>query len=134
MEQLKIRKQFVGGFRVALLYVVYWLNREVRERFNDVSFNTVAKLLIGAGKVCANLHDELVQGVTASRIQCDEIWAFTYAKQKNVATAKAAPSKAGDLRIGLSPTRNRAVCGVDVAGDFQKIGENVRKPSPGAAG
>ena len=30
------------------------------------------------------------------------------------------------LRIDLSPTRNRAVCGVDVAGDFQKIGENVR--------
>ena len=33
-------------------------------RLADVSFNTVAKLLIDAGKVCANLHDELVQGVT----------------------------------------------------------------------
>ena len=65
-------------------------------RLADVSFNTVAKLLIDAGKVCADLHDELVQGVTARRIQCDEIWAFTYAKQKNVATAKAAPSEAGD--------------------------------------
>ena len=60
-------------------------------RLADVSFNTVAKLLIDAGKVCADLHDELVQGVTASRVQCDEIWAFTYAKQKNIATAKAAP-------------------------------------------
>ena len=65
-------------------------------RLADVSFNTVAKLLIDAGKVCADLHDELVQGVTASRIQCDEVWSFTYAKQKNVATAKAAPEKAGD--------------------------------------
>ena len=65
-------------------------------RLADVSFNTVAKLLIDAGKVCADLHDELVQGVTASRIQCDEIWAFTYAKQKNVAKAKAAPAEAGD--------------------------------------
>ena len=65
-------------------------------RLADVSFNTVAKLLIDAGKVCADLHDELVQGVTASRIQCDEIWAFTYAKQKNVAGAKAAPPEAGD--------------------------------------
>ena len=62
----------------------------------DVSFNTVAKLLIDAGKVCADLHDEMVQGVTASRIQCDEIWSFTYAKQKNVAAAKAAPQEAGD--------------------------------------
>ena len=65
-------------------------------RLADVSFNTVAKLLIDAGRVCADLHDELVQGVTASRIQCDEVWSFTYAKQKNVATAKAAPQEAGD--------------------------------------
>ena len=65
-------------------------------RLADVSFNTVAKLLINAGKVCADLHDELVQGVTASHVQCDEVWSFTYAKQKNVATAKAAPQEAGD--------------------------------------
>ena len=65
-------------------------------RLADVSFNTVAKLLINAGKVCADLHDELVQGVTASRVQCDEVWSFTYAKQKNVARAKAAPQEAGD--------------------------------------
>ena len=65
-------------------------------RLADVSFNTVAKLLIDAGKVCADLHDELVQGVTASRIQCDEIWSFTYAKQKNVPIAKTAPAEAGD--------------------------------------
>ena len=65
-------------------------------RLADVSFNTVAKLLIDAGRVCADLHDEMVQGVTASHIQCDEIWSFTYAKQKNVAGAKAAPAEAGD--------------------------------------
>ena len=68
-------------------------------RLADVSFNSVAKLLIDAGKVCADLHDEMVQGVTASRIQCDEIWSFTYAKQKNVPNAKAAPAEAGDTWI-----------------------------------
>ena len=36
------------------------------------------------------------RGVKAARIQCDEIWSFTYAKQKNVARAKAAPAEAGD--------------------------------------
>ena len=65
-------------------------------RLADVSFNTVSRLLIDAGKICADLHDEMVQGVTASRVQCDEVWSFTYAKQKNVATAKAAPQVAGD--------------------------------------
>ena len=64
-------------------------------RLADVSFNTVAKLLIDAGKVCADLHDEMVQDVTASRIQCDEIWSFTYAKQKNVPNAKAALPRPG---------------------------------------
>ena len=65
-------------------------------RLADVSFNTVAKLLIDAGKVCADLHDELVQDVTASRIQCDEVWSFTLRQAKNVAKAKAAPGEAGD--------------------------------------
>ena len=32
----------------------------------------------------------------AKRIQVDEIWSFTYAKAKNVETAKAAPDGAGD--------------------------------------
>jgi len=65
-------------------------------RLTGVSFNTVSKLLIDAGKVCASFHDQNVRNVKAERIQCDEIWSFTYAKQKNVKTAKAAPEGAGD--------------------------------------
>ena len=65
-------------------------------RLADVSINTVVKLLIDAGKFCAAFHDEKVRGVKAQRIQCDEIWSFTYAKAKNVAAAKAAPAEAGD--------------------------------------
>jgi len=61
-------------------------------RIADVSKNTVNKLLIDAGKACSKFHDEYVRNVQASVIQCDEIWSFTYAKQKNVATATAAPS------------------------------------------
>ena len=64
-------------------------------RVADVSFNTVAKALIDAGTVCAEMHDELVHGVKASRIQCDEIWAFNYCKERTVATAKSAPADAG---------------------------------------
>lgn len=65
-------------------------------RIADVSKNTVNKLLIDAGKACAEYHDNHVRNVNASVIQCDEIWSFTYAKQKNVAGAKAAPEGAGD--------------------------------------
>jgi IS1 family transposase len=65
-------------------------------RVCDVSINTVTKLLVDAGQVCAAFHDGKVRGVKAKRVQCDEIWSFTYAKQKNVAKAKAAPVRAGD--------------------------------------
>ena len=41
-------------------------------------------------------HDEHVRGVTARRIQCDEIWSFVYSKQKNVATAKRKDLAYGD--------------------------------------
>ena len=65
-------------------------------RVADVSINTVAKLLVDAGKACAAFHDAKVRGVKARRVQVDEIWSFTYAKQKNVARAKTAPKEAGD--------------------------------------
>jgi len=34
-------------------------------RVVDVSFNTVAKALVDAGTVCAEMHDELVRDVKA---------------------------------------------------------------------
>jgi IS1 family transposase len=66
-------------------------------RVVDVSINTVSGLLVDAGKACAEHHDRAVRGVKSKRIQADEIWSFCYAKQKNVATAKAAPEEAGDV-------------------------------------
>lgn len=65
-------------------------------RVADVSINTVSKLMVDAGKACAAFHDENVRGVKARRVQVDEIWSFTYAKQRNVSTAKAVPAEAGD--------------------------------------
>lgn len=65
-------------------------------RVCDVSINTVSKMLIDAGTICAAFHDANVRGVKAKRVQVDEAWAFTYAKQKNVASAKKAPDGAGD--------------------------------------
>src|SRR5580704_2425298 len=65
-------------------------------RVYDVSINTVSKLLEDAGEVCAAFHDENVRGVKAERIQVDEIWSFTAAKQKNVVAMKKPIAGAGD--------------------------------------
>lgn len=66
-------------------------------RITGVSLDTVTKLLIDAGRACTVFHDETVRNVRAKRVQCDEIWAFCYAKEKNVPDAKTAPDMAGDL-------------------------------------
>ena len=47
-------------------------------RVADVRINTVSKLLVDVGKACAAFHDKSVRGVKAKRVQCDEIWSFTY--------------------------------------------------------
>lgn len=64
-------------------------------RMTGVSKNTVSKLLIDAGKACAAYHEANVRDLKTTRVEVDEIWSFTYAKQKNVKT-KAAPADAGD--------------------------------------
>ena len=66
-------------------------------RVTGVSINTVTKLLEDAGTYCALFHHGMVRNVQAKRVQCDEIWSFCYAKNKNVPAAKAAPAAAGDV-------------------------------------
>lgn len=64
----------------------------------DVDRNTVAKLLRDAGNAAAAYHHEQVRGITGERkIECDEMWSFVYAKQKNLAEAKDAPNVAGNI-------------------------------------
>lgn len=53
-------------------------------RMCDVAFNTVLKLVPEIGAVCAEYQDRVFRNLACKRIQCDEIWNFCYAKEKNV--------------------------------------------------
>jgi IS1 family transposase len=53
-------------------------------RMAGVSFNTVSKLLLDVGDACAEYQDGELQELPCTTIECDEIWSFCYAKQKNV--------------------------------------------------
>jgi len=53
-------------------------------RMTGVAKNTVIKLLVDIGKACDKYQDEVFHGLTCKRVQCDEIWSFCYAKEKNV--------------------------------------------------
>jgi IS1 family transposase len=59
-------------------------------RMTGISKPTILKLLADLGKVCLAYHDEHVRGLRCQRIQCDEIWSFVGAKQKNVSEEKMA--------------------------------------------
>ena len=66
-------------------------------RIAEVSRNTVTKLIVDAGKACADYQDRVLRDLDCRRIQVDEAWCFVYAKEKNVPRAKAAPAEAGDV-------------------------------------
>ena len=53
--------------------------------------------LENAGAAFSAYQDKTLVNLNCRRVQVDEAWAFCYAKQKNVATAKAAPAGAGDI-------------------------------------
>ncbi len=65
-------------------------------RITGSAKNAILKLMADAGKACAAYHDEHVVNLKSKRVQVDEVWSFVYAKEKNVAKAKAAPDGAGD--------------------------------------
>lgn len=66
-------------------------------RMCDVAFNTVLKLLPQIGKACAEYQRRVLRGLPCKRIQCDEIWPFCYAKQKNVPAEKQGEFGYGDV-------------------------------------
>ena len=90
--------KFPTAKRVTILtMLVEGMSMRSTSRTVGVSINTVTKLMADAGEACAAYHDEAVRDVKARKVQCDEIWAFCYAKEKNVARAKAAPKGAGNV-------------------------------------
>jgi IS1 family transposase len=64
-------------------------------RMTGVAKNTVTKLLLDLGTACSVYQDTVMRDLTCERLQVDEIWAFVYAKQKNVPPEKRAA--AGDV-------------------------------------
>jgi IS1 family transposase len=46
--------------------------------------NTVTKLLVDLGAACSEYQDEALRDLPCTNVQADEIWAYCYAKQKNV--------------------------------------------------
>lgn len=59
-------------------------------RITGVAKNTVAKLLVDIGQVCSEYQDKVFVNLKCKRVQCDEIWSFVGAKEKNASADKKA--------------------------------------------
>jgi IS1 family transposase len=57
-------------------------------RMTGVCQEAILKLLCDLGKACADHHNAAVRGVHSRRVQCDEVWSFCYAKEKNIPIEK----------------------------------------------
>lgn len=66
-------------------------------RMTGVAKGTILTLLADVGTACAEYHNRVVRGVKSRRIQCDEIWQFCYAKEKNVPADKKGQFGYGDV-------------------------------------
>jgi IS1 family transposase len=53
-------------------------------RVTGVAKNTIVKLLNDLGEACAEFQDGALTNLDCKVVECDEIWSFCYAKQKNV--------------------------------------------------
>jgi IS1 family transposase len=66
-------------------------------RLTGASKNTIVKLLTEIATVCSEYQDKVFRNLTCKRIQCDEIWSFCYAKDKNVPKDKQGKFGFGDV-------------------------------------
>jgi IS1 family transposase len=66
-------------------------------RLTGASKPTILSLLKKAGNACAILHDSRVRDLKPARVECDEVWSFVFAKERNIR-----PEKRGTVHMGDS--------------------------------
>ena len=66
-------------------------------RMCHADVHTVQWLLEDIGRACVGYMDKALRNLTCKRIQCDEIWTFCYAKEKNVPEEKRGQFGYGDV-------------------------------------
>ena len=66
-------------------------------RMTGVAKDTVIKLLVAMGRTCEAYQRRVLVNLQSKRIQCDEIWSFCYAKEKNVPEKMRGQSGVGSV-------------------------------------
>jgi IS1 family transposase len=92
MNKLNIEKQ-----KQVIMALVEGNSIRATCRMTDVAKGTVIKLLVDIGRACSEYQDKALKNLPCLRIQCDEIWSFCYAKEKNIPKDKKGQFGYGDI-------------------------------------
>jgi len=92
MNKLKIEKQ-----AQVIASLVEGNSIRATCRMTGVAKNTIVKLLTDVGQACSDYQDKVLRNLPCKNIQCDEIWSFCYAKEKNVPKDKKGQFGYGDV-------------------------------------
>jgi hypothetical protein len=87
-------------------------------RVTGVAKNTIVKLLAELGRACEAYQMEKLINVPCKRLQCDEIWSFVGAKQKNVPADKQGMWGIGDVDVDRDLRRHEDRAVVARRGSF----------------
>lgn len=79
MYNLKLEKQVR-----AINLLLEGVGLRATARLTPCSVNTLTRLLESVGYACQCFHNDTVKQLNCNRLECDEIWSFVYAKQKNI--------------------------------------------------
>jgi IS1 family transposase len=66
-------------------------------RMTGVAHTTILRLLARVGSACQRFHDAQVRYLGTTLVQCDEVWSFCYAKQRNVPVKFAGKAGYGSI-------------------------------------
>jgi IS1 family transposase len=66
-------------------------------RMTGVAKNTILKLLADLGSACLDYQETTLRDLKLRYIECDEIWEFCYAKEKNVPAEHKGEFRYGDV-------------------------------------
>jgi len=84
-------------------------------RITGIAKKTVARLGVELGEACERFADRVMRDLPCDQIQCDEIWSFTYAKEKNVPLHMR--GKAGDTWTWIAIDRDTKLIPAWLIGD-----------------
>lgn len=79
-------------------------------RMFRVGKNTVARLLVEAGAACAAYQDKALRNLTCQRVQCDEIWSYIGAKDKNVPVERRGEFGVGSVWTWVALDADTKLC------------------------